>query len=107
MTKAPGPGGVTARAPGPAGAGQVERGAVVDAHPNKRQTQRDVHAAFQAKKFYGDQTLVMVLGDHDVELAAARPHKDRVGRVWPRRLDAFRPGVVDRGRDLRGVFSAE
>ena len=62
-------GGGEARRVGAAGAGDVERGAVVRAGADERQAERDVDAVLDAEVLHRDQAVVVGHRDDDVELA--------------------------------------
>src|SRR6266571_7321939 len=64
---------------GDALARDVERGPVVDAGAHEREPQRHVDALVEARQLDRDVALVVVHGDHEVELAARRPPEERVG----------------------------
>ena len=59
--------------------GDVEGGPVGHAGPDDRQAERDVHGAVEADRLDGDVPLVVVHGDHGVELAAEGAGEQGVG----------------------------
>ena len=85
-----------ARMLGLARAGDVERGAVIDAGAQEGQADGDVHPLLDAEILDRDQTLVVILGDDDVEFALARPHEDRVAGPGPAGIDPLAPRRLDR-----------
>src|SRR3546814_14620043 len=54
-----------------------------------------VHALFHAQVLDRYQTLVVILGDHNVELAFAGPHENRVARPWAADIQAQRACLPD------------
>ena len=48
-------------------------------------------------QLHRDQPLVVVAGDHGVELATFRPHEEAVGRERPGDVEALAPQVLDGG----------
>src|SRR5262245_20243645 len=87
--------------------GDVEGGAVIRAGPHERKAERDVHAPRQAEILDGDEALVVVLRDHDVEAAHASLHEDGVSRPWPARIDGFALRRPDCGSDDALLLVAE
>src|SRR5690606_36682712 len=88
-------------------AGNVECRAVVDAGAHEGQAHRDIDALIQAQVFHGYQALVVILGHHDVEFAAARAHEHGVAGPGTRYVQA---GVADLGNgrpDDVDVFAPE
>src|SRR5690606_27636679 len=88
-------------------AGDIEGGAVVDARADERQPHRNVYAIFNSKVFDRNQSLVVVLGNHNVELPAACPPEE--GVAWPGAADV-QPGFagqVDSRFDDFDFFRAE
>src|SRR4051812_34523770 len=65
---------------GLAGAGQVERRAVVDRRAHERQAERDVDAAAEARVLQHRQSLVVVHGERAVGSLEALGYEKRVGR---------------------------
>ena len=61
-------------------AGDVECGTVVDRGPDDGQAQRHVHRLAERQQLDRDQPLIVVAGDHDVELAPMRPDEHGVAR---------------------------
>src|SRR5689334_23235698 len=72
-------GGEQALVAGDAAAGDIEGGAVVDRGADDREAEGDVDAAFEAVHLDGDVALVVILGDHDIELAPGSTPEDGVG----------------------------
>jgi hypothetical protein len=48
----------------------IERGAVIDGCPDNGQTDGDVHAGLEPENFDRSMALIVVHGDHQVEVAA-------------------------------------
>ena len=97
---------------GAAAASDVERGAVVRAGADKRQTQRDVDAFGDPQVFHRDQAVVVGHRHHQVELArvagrVARAHEHRVRRERSLRVDALGARRSDRRRDEAKLLVAE
>ena len=68
---------------GDAFAGDVERGAVIDRRADDRQAERDVHRVTEREQLHGNQSLIVIAGDHRVELAPRRAHEHGVAGQWP------------------------
>lgn len=62
----------------PSAARNIERRTVVDRGADKRQADGDVNAVIHPEIFHRDQALVVILGDHNVELPAPGAHKNGI-----------------------------
>ena len=69
-------------------AGDVERRAMVDRRPDDRQPQRHVDRLAERRHFDRNQTLIVIAGNHHVELASQRAQEDRVARKRAGHIDA-------------------
>ncbi len=65
----------------PPPAGDVEGGAVIRRGSRERQPERHVHPVGEMNELEGDQALVVIEGDHRVELALPRAEEDRIRRM--------------------------
>src|SRR5438132_8216730 len=92
---------------GAAGAGEIERRAVVDRRADERQAERDVHAAAEARVLQHRQSLVVIHGEHAIGLAQPLGHEQRVGRNRALGVDAAGDRGGDRRRDHFQVLAAE
>src|SRR5690625_7561579 len=73
---------------------------MVYARPDKGQANSDVDALLKAEVFDRDQPLIMVLRHHNIKLALARAHENRIARPGTADLNAFGPGFFNgRGND--------
>ena len=76
-------------------AGDVERRAVIWAGADERQAQRDVHALLQPEILHRDQSLIVVLGNDNIEPTFTCLHEDRIARIRASGIDALGAGGVD------------
>jgi len=80
---------------------------VVYAGAHEGQSHGDVHALVQPQVFDRNQPLVVVLGHHDVEVAAPRPHENGVAGPGAAGVDALCAGLPDGGGDVGQILVAE
>src|SRR5262245_9826958 len=60
---------------GPAGAGDIEGGAMIDGGPNHRQANGDIDAAVDPHHLDRTMALVVIHRHHQIEIAALRPEE--------------------------------
>ena len=75
--------------------------------PYDRDSQRDVHRAFEIQKLHRNVALVVVHGHHQVIGAAPRLQEDGVAGMRTAALDSLGAGRLDGGNDELLVFLAE
>src|SRR5574341_234764 len=92
---------------GAPGAGEVERGAVIDGGAHERQAERDVHAAAEGSVLEHRQALIVIHGEHAGGALQALRHEKRVRRQRADRVDAGFRRLRDRGRDDVAILGAE
>ena len=63
-------------------ADDVEGRPVINARPHERQTDSDINAAFKTEVLEWNESLVVVLGDDDVEMALTCTQEHRVRWPW-------------------------
>ena len=80
-------------------AGNVKRGSMVWTGAHNRQTNGDIHGAVKPQQFYGNQTLVVVHGHHQIPFARGRVDKNGVARKWSAHINAVASGYFNGGRD--------
>ena len=83
-----------------AGAGDVERGAVVGRGAHERQAERDVDRMVEGQRLDRDQRLVVIHAERGVVGRARRRVEHGVGRQRPARVDAVGAQPLDRGRTI-------
>ena len=88
-------------------AGNVVGGTVGDARPHQRQTDTEVDGMFATQELQRDVSLVMVHGDHAVELALAGAHEQRVGRPGTGNVESLLPGTNHGRLDNPGFLITE
>src|SRR5438270_4793995 len=91
---------------GLARAGDVECGAVVDGGAHEWKADGDIYPGLEAEDLYRTVALVVVHGDHEVEVAPAGAEKQRVGRERAFDLDTARAGGFDAGDDFLLLLAA-
>src|SRR5258708_9942002 len=92
---------------GAAGAGKVERRAVIDRGADEGQAERDVDAAAEARVLQHRQPLVVIHRQHAVGLAQALGHEQRIRGDRPLGVDARAGGARDGRRDHLDVLAPE
>src|SRR5690606_10648981 len=85
--------------PRAAGAGERERGAVVDRCPDDRQPERDVHDRAEIERLQRRQRLIVVHRDHDVAARERLGRERGVGRHRARDVEAGGREPPDHGLD--------
>ena len=88
-------------------AGDVERGAVIDRGADDRKAERDVDRVTEREQLDGNQTLIVIAGDHRVELPLRGAHEHGVAGQRPLDLNAARARGLDGGTDHGALFLAE
>ena len=81
---------------GNAATGYVEGSAVVWTGANEGEAQGDVYTFLQTKIFYGDQSLIVILRNHDIEPSLPRLHKDSIAGPGAANIQPFGPGGGNR-----------
>ena len=92
-------GGDKARRIGAAGAGDIERRAVIRRRAHERQAKRDIDGVVEGERLDRDQGLIVVHAKSCVVGARARRMKHGVRRQWAARIDAIGFQARHRGRD--------
>src|SRR5262245_13976456 len=59
------------------------------------------------QQLHWNQSLIVIAGDDDVELAPGGAHENGVAWKWTRYVEAARPAGLDRGTDGLFLFVAE
>src|SRR5262249_17813826 len=90
---------------GPAGAGDIEGGAMIDGGPNHRQADGDIDAAVDPHHLDRAMALVVIHGHYQIEIAALRPEEQRVGWERTGHVEAIGAELPDRRRDLLFLFT--
>jgi hypothetical protein len=67
---------------GDTAADDVEGRPVINARPHERQADSDINATFKTEVLEWNEALVVVLGDHDVEMALTCTQEHRVWGPW-------------------------
>jgi hypothetical protein len=80
---------------------------VIDRGPDDGKAERDVDGAAERKQLYGNQPLIVIAGDDDVELAARSPAENGVAREWAFDINPARFRVGDCGAQNRFIFRAK
>ena len=96
-----------ARRIGLAGAGDIERGAVIGRGAHERQAERDVDAVVEGQRLDRDQRLVVVHAERGVVGLARRLVEHGIGRERAARVDAVGDQPLDRRAHDQAVFLAE
>src|SRR5581483_1628165 len=88
--------------------GDIEGGPVINRGANEWQPDGDVDGLAEGETLDGDQSLVVIAGDDDVELAARRAQENGVAGEGAADVDVIiQPAGFD-GRDhLRGLLKSE
>ena len=90
---------------GLAGAGDVESGAVIDGGADHGEADGDVHACLQAEDLYGTMALIVIHGDHHVEIAARGAEEQCVGGKRAFDVPSTGSAGVDGGNDFSFLFA--
>ena len=80
---------------------------MINTRSNERQTHCDIYALIHTQILDRDQTLVMILGNYDIELSLSGIHEHGVARPRAAGIDAFRLRLLNRGLDDRLIFAAK
>src|SRR6185503_12144798 len=85
----------------------IKCSAVIHARADEGQTDRDVDAFIHAQTLYGDESLIMILGYHNIEPSLPGMHEDGVSRPRSTYIDAFRLRLLNRWLDYHLIFRAK
>ena len=80
---------------------------MIDRRPHDWQPERHIHRLAERDELHRNQPLIVVTGDHDVEVAAPCADEHRVCRKGTRHVDAAGAAGSDCGRDDRLLFASE
>ena len=92
---------------GAAGAGEIERGAMVDRRANDWQPERYIDAAAEARVLENRQSLVVVHRQHAIEIPQPVGIEQRIGRQRAGQLHALAAQLFDYGDDYVDFFTSE
>src|SRR5436190_4710583 len=90
-----------------ASARDVERRSMVDRRADDRQSERHVDRGAEGQQLDRYQSLIVVAGDHDLELAALCADEEGIGRKRTGDVDAACAACGDRRRDDVALLAAE
>src|ERR1017187_4675124 len=65
--------------------------------PDHRKSDRDIHTGFNSEHLDRSVALVVIHGNHHIEIAALRQEEERVGRQWSNHI----PSLLAAGSDCR------